>query len=479
MRSSTTIGGELPVTALEGAMVTQHVPPRWDHQQAAVDRINGGSAFGLFFDMGTGKSRVVVEVVRERRHRTVLILAPKSACAVWPREFTKYFDPKLWTGDGILLLNKGAVKAKMEAAKAFLEARDISKRGAVVVINYESAWREPMRHFLLKRQWDLVVLDESHKIKAPGGKASMFCSLLRDRARNRLCLTGTPLPHSPLDAYAQYRFLDPSIFGSNYNRFKMNYAVWGGYEGREVVHWINQDILASKMYSIALRVESDDVLDLPPVTDDDRVVDLEPASRKAYDNLESRFITEVEQGNVTASNVLVKLLRLSQVANGYVKVDHTGEEHQVGTEKQDALEDLLDGIGKEPCVVFCRFTHDLRMVEAVCAKLKLGYRELSGRRSEWEAWQYDKEGQVIGVQLQAGGAGVDLTRARYCVFVSTSYSLGDYEQCRKRVHRPGQDRHTFYYHLVARGTVDETIRAALQDRREVVDAVMDWARSKR
>ena len=103
--------------------MVQHVPPRWEHQQAAVDRINGGSAFGLFFDMGTGKSRVVVEVVRERRHRTVLILAPKSACAVWPREFAKYFDAKLWSGDGILLLNKGPVKAKMEAAKVRLRQR--------------------------------------------------------------------------------------------------------------------------------------------------------------------------------------------------------------------------------------------------------------------------------------------------------------------------------------------------------------------
>src|SRR5262249_16192811 len=133
----------------------------------------------------------------------------------------------------------------------------------VAVVNYEAAWQEPMGALLLATKWDLVILDESHRVKAPGGKASMFCASLRKSAAARLCLTGTPMPLSPLDLYAQYRFLDPGIFGTSFAAFRNRYAVMGGYGGHEVLGFDEERMpeLNDRMYSIGFRVMADDVLD--------------------------------------------------------------------------------------------------------------------------------------------------------------------------------------------------------------------------
>jgi SNF2 family DNA or RNA helicase len=98
--------------------------------------------------------------------------------------------------------------------------------------------------------------------------------------------------------------------------------------------------------------------------------------------------------------------------------------------------------------------------------------ELSGSVRQLEQWQAG-EAPVLAVQIQSGGTGVDLTRAAYCVYLSTGFSLGDYEQSLARVHRPGQDRTVFYYHIVAKDTVDEKVYAALRARKKVVEAILD------
>jgi len=127
--------------------------------------------------------------------------------------------------------------------------------------------------------------------------------------------------------------------------------------------------------------------------------------------------------------------------------------------------------------VFCRYQPDLQAVADTCHQQGLRYAELSGQRKELAAWQAG-DADVIGVQLQAGGLGVDMTRARYCIYYSNSYSLGDYLQTRARVHRPGQKRPVTYVHLLAQGTVDEIILKALEERQDVVEAVIDALRRK-
>jgi SNF2 family DNA or RNA helicase len=136
------------------------------------------------------------------------------------------------------------------------------------------------------------------------------------------------------------------------------------------------------------------------------------------------------------------------------------------------LEDRLSDLPvTEPVVVFCRFRSDLDDVQAAARELGREYAEVSGERKDLERWQAG-DAVILGVQIQSGGVGIDLTRAAYAVYYSLGYSLGDYEQSLARLRRPGQTRCVRYYHLVAPGTVDQQVYAALRERRSVVEAVL-------
>ncbi|QOJ33928.1 MAG: hypothetical protein HRU82_02720 [Nitrospira sp.] len=403
-----------------------------------------------------------------------LILCPKSVVQVWPAEFERHGARPV----GCLPLDDGTTKQRSEALATFLTLQRARSTPAIVILNYDAAWRDGMSNTLLRAGWDAVICDESHRIKAPGGKAAMFVSRLGDVTPNRLCLTGTPMPHSPLDVYAQYRFLDKGIFGTSFTAFRARYAKMGGYGNHQVLGYENQDDLQKKFYSIAYRVTSVDVQNLPEAVDVVRPVRLSAYAMRLYKTLKDEFVVGVADGTVTASNALTRLLRLQQIASGWAKKDHDvgtgvdGELVQVDSAKQDALADLMEDLNdEEPIVIFCRFHHDLDAVHTVAAALGRASLELSGRKNELAAWQ-SGAAPVLAVQIQSGGVGINLVRARYCVFYSLGFSLGEYLQARKRTHRPGQNRNVTYFHLVARDTVDEAVYKALEARQDVVESVL-------
>ena len=134
---------------------------------------------------------------------------------------------------------------------------------------------------------------------------------------------------------------------------------------------------------------------------------------------------------------------------------------------------------EEPIAVFARFRRDLDRIHAVAGRLGRKSFELSGRRNELADWQRDTGGSVLAVQEQAGGVGISLVRARYCIYYSVGYSLGDYEQSLARIHRPGQDRPVLYVHLLAEDTVDERVYQALDARRDVVETILEGGKRRK
>ena len=205
----------------------------------------------------------------------------------------------------------------------------------------------------------------------------------------------------------------------------------------------------------------------------DRKADLEPQAKKHYKEIEEEFITEVDGGVVTVVNALAKLLRLQQVAAGFLPVED--EYRRVSNAKGEVLQELLEDLAGEYVVVFCRFHHDIDLVKQVSETLDRGGRnkccgEISGRMNEYQEWK-NGEFSTLVVQLQAG-VGIDLTRARYAIFYTLGFSLGDYEQCLARIHRPGQRGTATVYHILARGTVDVKIKRALEARADIVRFVL-------
>lgn len=460
-------------TAIKTATVLPPIPcsatDAWLHQRQAYWFAHDLPAAMLALDMGTGKSKVAIDLLVNRQCMRTLILAPLSVMG--ENGWTKQFRVHAGNPVHVAVLTEGsvAVRAKMlQQAMALAEARQMPFAG---ILNYEAAWRPEMSDILKGIAWDMVVLDEIHKIKAPGSKVSRFCAGLTTRSKFRLGLTGTPMPHSPLDVYGQYRFLDPGIYGTSFQLFRARYAVMGGYGNHEVVGYRNLDALHEKFYSIGFRVMKGDVLDLPPVLHLERTCQLSAGGRKVYRELEREFVAELDTGTVTAAHALTRLLRLQQVTSGYLP-DDEGRVSEIDPSKRELLAEVLEALpADEPVVVFARFTHDLATIRTAAENLQRTCSELSGRINQLAEWQAGHT-TLLAVQIQAGGVGIDLTRAAYAVYYSLGFSLGDYEQSLARLDRPGQTRSVRYIHLIADRTIDGRIYQALRTRKEVVENIL-------
>lgn len=447
----------------------------WEHQHAAYSHLGQlwqeTPGVALFSGMGTGKSLVALALIEAYGFRNTLILCPKSMELEWPDIIRAETSSKL----RVVPLS-GSKKEKAEKVRFF---REDNTTRTVYVCNVESFAGEPLLRALLSYEWDCVIIDESQKIKSAGSKMSRAAHTLGRRAARRMILTGTPLHDKPLDIYGQYRFLDSRIFGTNFAHFGDRYATWKTLKlnVRIPVSYVNQEELSARIYSVAFRV-TEDVLDLPELLDIEKRFVLESKADRAYNDIFGKLLLDYGQdGTLIVPNVLAKLGRLQQITSGFVPLtDAEGETRVtvIGTERKDTFRALLSDLPEDlPVVVFARYTHDLAEIRAVAEELGRGYFEQSGQRHEWREWREATGAEVIGVQIQAGGAGINLTRSPYAVFYSISYSLGDYQQALRRVYRPGQTRSTVIYHLTAAGKIDETIREALRSKEDVTKFVVE------
>ena len=442
----------------------------WLHQRQAYWFCKDLPGCMLAFDMGTGKSLTAVALTVNTKHDRVIIVCPKSVIPVWPEEFKYAIKDNFmfYAAEG-----RKSVKAKADQLKTLVASAERNRQPFVFIVNYDAFWREEMKKVLLNYDWDVLIADESHRGKNPGNsaRASRFLTRLARQCGKRIGLTGTPFPHSPLDIFAQYRALDPAIYGENYHRFKMLYAELGGFGGKQIIAYKNMDELSAKFKSIAVQA-SKDVLDLPEFTHTYRSCELSPKARKIYQALDKQLFAEIEEGTCSPANAMVKVLRLQQLTSGYVALDDTERLAEVDTGKRDLLKDILEDLPHdEPVIVFCRFTADIRNVRKVADDLKRPVSELSGKRNELKAWQ-DGKTAILAVQIRSGGVGIDLTRAAYCVYYSVGHSLGDYLQSLDRPHRYGQKRNVTYFHLLAEDTIDKKVYQALMQKKDIIDSIL-------
>lgn len=377
-----------------------------------------------------------------------MVLCPKVVRSVWADECEK------WAYPFKTLVLEGTTRQR-QAALEFLSAP------ALVVLNYESAVRMP--DALLSHDWDIIVLDESHRSKGTSSKISRLCFRLAQRTPRRLLLSGTPAD-KPIDWFAQARVVDEGIFGRTVKGFHRRYCEFGNpFTPQQITAYRNQREMQERLARHVMHIESRDVLDLPGETDSIIRVQMSTEGRRKYDALEREFAVELDGSELTADGILPKLLRLSQMTGGVVEAE--GVAHRVDEMKEAALTDWLRDV-REPVVVVCRFHSDLDAVRRAAGDSA----ELSGRVNELDAWQAGRA-RVLAMQITAGNVGISLVRARHMVFYSTGYSLIDMEQARGRVLRPGQAMPVQYTHLVMADTIDEAIAQAHIGKSDVVAAV--------
>lgn len=460
----------------------------WGHQRQAFWFARELPGAILDMEMGTGKSKVVCDLIHDSGAMSALIVCPERVVGVWPKQFAIHCGGEKHIIDPRRQNRKGEWELLPVAKRVDLYEHALHECDCglphILITNYAAAAHEPFKSWSLRQRLDYVAYDESHRIRSHAGVWSRWAAKMHPRAERRIGGTGTLQAQTPLDVFGQARAVEPGVFGTVHTTFQKRYALMGGFEGREFqgMNPETEDEFAAKLASFTYRA-GEEVLDLPVMLPEVDVTGrLSPRAHKAYRELEEELYAEVarelENGQViteevTADNVLVRILRCQQITGGALPLD-SGVIEEIDTSKRDLLGEELEDIDpSEPVVVFARFRHDLDNIERVAARLGREYGELSGRRSDALAADATlAEGvQVAGIQIQAGGTGVDFTRSAFGIYYSVGHSLADYLQSRKRLQRPGQTRSVRFRHLIMSGTIDEEVYAALAARQSVTERI--------
>lgn len=415
----------------------------------------------------TGKTRAALDALRIVGARRTLVVCPLAVVPSWAQQAAlhhgEYFR--------LAQLDRGSLSQRQRALAEAMRLAD--GRPLIAAVNYEAVWRALLAPTLAAAPWDVVIYDEGHRLKSPSSAVSGWAARFRRQTARRWALSGTPLAHSPMDAYGLFRALDPGLFGTSFAAFRARYAYMGGFQQRQVVSYRNMDDFRARYYRVTL-AQGREVLDLPEFHHVERPVRLPAEALLIHRRLKEEFVATLADGReVSAPNALTRLLRLQQLSSGFVQEGDDDTPTRVHTAKLDSLAELLvDLDAAAPVVVFARFRHDLADVHAAARSAGRASYELSGSRRELSEWQARKDGSVLVAQIQSGSEGIDLTRAAHCVYYSVGFSLAQFEQSQARVHRPGQTRTTYYHHLIAEGTIDRYVYRTLRSRRDVIDAVL-------
>lgn len=463
-------------------------PDAGDFTETGPDDRRG---FGLLFEMGCGKTLTAIAIMgalwKFGRAKRVLVVAPSSVCGVWPKEMEEMadfpFSVAVMTGDK---------KKRLEA----LTSLDTAPRQnlQMAVINYESTWRDGIFEALAAWKPDLIIADESQRIKTHDAAQSKAMHRLGDITPYKLILSGTPVQNNAIDIFSQYRFLDSGVFGTSFYAFRNKYAIMGGFDKHQIVGYREMDDLIQKEHSIAYRVTKDEALDLPEQTFENRYIQLSPADRKVYDQIRRDSYAELENGGeVTAPTVLTRLLRLQQLTGGFLRLDDTEKPKLVNKAKLEALMEIVGDCvdAGQKLVVFARFTSEIDLIADALRQSKVPFGMIDGRtptehksdrmtgeqilsRSEVvQDFQTNPKTVVFLAQIQTAGLGITLHAASTAVFYSLDFNYANYVQALARIHRIGQRSACTYIHLLVEKSVDEKVLKAIGTKDDLAKSIVD------
>jgi SNF2 family DNA or RNA helicase len=345
---------------------------------------------------------------------------------------------------------------------------------------------------MLARRDCLLALDESTKVKNPTAKRTRSLTRIARRATYRRILTGTPVTQSPVDVYSQFRLLDPILLGhSSYYSFRDRYCLMGGHNGKEILGYVNLGELQERTAAHSFRVVRSEVLDLPPKTYQRVPVDLSDEQRRLYKSMRDTLRAELDGEEITAAVILAKMVRLQQIAGGFFPLPP--EPTDDGTRLIDVPPRLIPGSipRVEACLDLCegapgktvvwfKFRPEIAHLSALLRKqhgedavvefhggVADADRDANRRRFQDPG---DPARFFLG-QAATGGFGLTLTAADTCIYYSHTFSLEERLQSEDRLHRGGQTRSVVYYDLVARGTLDLRVHAALREKRKLASII--------
>jgi len=455
------------------------------HQKKALEMSWDKEVFAYFMEMGTGKSKVLIDNIamlyNAGKINGALIVAPKGVYKNWfdseiPNHMPDYIEKRvgLWRTDP---------KAK--------DLQPLFKTGAelhILIMNVEAFSTKKGMQFaekFLNSHKALMGIDESTTIKNPAAKRTKNIVSLRPLTKYRRILTGSPVTKSPLDLFTQCYFLDPYLLDqSSYYVFRTRYAVCrkinvSGRQVEIVVGYRNLAELSEKLKPFSYRVLKDDCLDLPKKTYMKRTVELTDEQKKVYKQMKQEAIAFLNGKMVTSATVITQLMRLHQITCGHFK-SNDGTVQDLKNNRITQLMDILDEVeGK--AVIWAHYRHDIeKIVEAISKKYGnntvvtyFGDTSTDDRQKAIKKIQ-DKESPVrfiIGTP-QTGGYGITLTGASTMIYYSNGYDLEKRMQSEARIDRIGQEKPMTYIDIMAEDTIDDKIVKSLRNKVNIATEIM-------
>jgi len=431
--------------------------------------------FAYFMEMGTGKTKVAIDnaayLYQEQRIDFAFVIAPNSVYQNWKKEIDFHCPEEtniyIW---------------KVTKDKTF---KLDPKKLTFILMNVEAlshaSGKKWLEYKLLKHGMrSMIILDESTSIKNLKASRSKAIIKLGQLARYKRILTGSPITKSPLDLFSQCAFLDKALLGyDNFTVFKAKYAVMysierGGYNIQIPKYYINLEELEYKLKNFSYRVRKKDCLDLPEKMYVQRYVDMSEEQKLAYERLKINALMIMKDEEVSYNNKLTELLKLQQVANGFVK---TNDGNIVDFKTNAKLQELMRILEEteDKCIIWANYVHNIQNIKKKLAETYgvdsvvsiYGQDSVESRNQSVEKFQNKDECRFLVGNPTVGGYGLTLTAAKYVIYFSNSYNLEVRQQSEDRAHRIGQKSQVTYIDIICRDTIDQMVLHNLENKIEL------------
>lgn len=468
----------------------------FDHQAVELKEHGLDKVRAIHHEQGTGKSWIIMATAEELfaagEIDALFILAPPGLHTNW----TLYELPDHMSIPYTSIAfqsKKAGTKKHMRACHSILN--NDAQSFPILTMSYPGiktvAGKKLAKQFLTKHRC-LYVADESNRIKTPSAKITRTVLASADYADYKRTLCGTPITNTPFDIYTQFRFLDKRFWSEtayglgSYQCFKTFFGIWvKGYNSkadREFDHCVgykNLEILTELVKSMSSRVLKEDVLDLPAKLYSYAGFEMSPKQWKLYKELEDDFMTCIEGDMVFTPLAITRLLRLQQVANGYLPSGDENECHLID-DKNPRLA-ILNEITQDlphKAIIWARFIKDIDLIcDMLGDKAVRWDGTVNEDRREENKLRFKTESvdkvQFIVATPDSMGEGHTFNEALTTIYYSNSFKMKERHQSEDRNHRAGQENHVNYIDIVADNTKDVDIIVALRKKFDDASTIID------
>tara|TARA_R110002012_G_scaffold13512_2_gene57700 strand:+ start:29 stop:1498 length:1470 start_codon:yes stop_codon:yes gene_type:complete len=460
--------------------------PPFNHQAEALDDGWDRIEFGLFMEMGTGKSKVLIDnmgmLYQSGLINFALVIAPKGVYRNWvAKEIPEHMSDDI--PHRVIRWVSGPNKKQAEEMRS---VKDKFNGLTIFVMNVESFSSLKGKN---AGEWmaralganGMIAIDESTTIKNHKAKRTKALMKIAAGFKYRRLLTGSPVTKSPMDIYSQCEFLRPGLLGyDSYYAFQGRYAVvqrktMGQAAFQQIVGFKNLDELTNKIDMFSFRVLKKDCLDLPDKIYTARYVGMTPDQMKMYEDVRRHAMVLLDDGElVTAPAVITQMLRLQQIMSGHLKTDD-GEMLYFPSKRMDALTEIMnEHDGK--AIIWSRFRYDIQQITQM---LNDKFGEGSAAAYFGDTTDDDRNNIVKNFQNPdhplkffvgnpaTAGYGLTLTEANLVVYYANDFNLETRIQSEDRAHRIGQKNNVTYIDLICEGSIDERIVKALRNKIDI------------